>query len=165
MRELARTFFDVATVDEYFVCGPGSMVEDVSRALRELGASGKIHTELFSTADRAAAPAAPPTVSEREAAAAGRSTAVEIVMDGRRRRFDMLRDGSRSVLDAAARAGIELPYSCRAGVCSTCRTKVVRGEVRMERNLALEDWEIEAGYVLCCQAHPLSEQLELTYDE
>ena len=73
-------------------------------------------------------------------------------MDGRRRSFTMKLE-DETVLDGAARAGIELPFSCRAGVCSTCRTKVVRGEVAMAQNYALEDWELEQGYVLACQSH------------
>jgi ring-1,2-phenylacetyl-CoA epoxidase subunit PaaE len=89
---------------------------------------------------------------------------VSVLMDGRRRTFSMKRD-DETVLDAAARAGLELPFSCRAGVCSTCRTKVVTGEVTMEQNYALEDWEIEQGYVLACQSRPKSPVLELDYDE
>jgi len=69
------------------------------------------------------------------------------------------------VLEAAERAGFELPYSCRAGVCSTCRAKVTRGSVEMEIHYALEPWEVDAGFVLCCQARPTSGELELTYDE
>jgi ring-1,2-phenylacetyl-CoA epoxidase subunit PaaE len=76
----------------------------------------------------------------------------------------MKRD-EETVLDAAARAGIELPFSCRAGVCSTCRTKVVSGEVQMAQNYALEDWELEQGYVLACQSRCKSATLELDYDE
>ena len=85
-------------------------------------------------------------------------------MDGRRRSFAMKRD-DETVLDAAARAGIDLPFSCRAGVCSTCRTKVVRGEVEMAQNYALEDWELEQGYVLACQSRVKTPVLELDYDE
>jgi ring-1,2-phenylacetyl-CoA epoxidase subunit PaaE len=70
-----------------------------------------------------------------------------------------------TVLDAAARVGVELPFSCRAGVCSTCRTKVLRGEVAMAQNYALEDWELEQGYVLACQSRVKSPLLELDYDE
>jgi ring-1,2-phenylacetyl-CoA epoxidase subunit PaaE len=70
-----------------------------------------------------------------------------------------------TVLEGAARAGIELPFSCRAGVCSTCRTKVVKGEVTLDQNYALEDWELEQGYVLACQSHVKRWPLELDYDE
>jgi ring-1,2-phenylacetyl-CoA epoxidase subunit PaaE len=85
-------------------------------------------------------------------------------MDGRRRSFTM-RMNDEVVLDAAARAGLELPFSCRAGVCSTCRTKVVKGEVEMTQNYALEEWEVEQGYVLACQSHAKTPVLELDYDE
>ena len=85
-------------------------------------------------------------------------------MDGRRRSFTMRMNGD-SVLDGAARAGLELPFSCRAGVCSTCRTKVVRGKVVMQQNYALEDWELEQGYVLACQSQVKTPVLELDYDE
>jgi ring-1,2-phenylacetyl-CoA epoxidase subunit PaaE len=89
---------------------------------------------------------------------------VIVLMDGRRRTFNM-RMNDELVLDAAIRAGLELPFSCRAGVCSTCRTKLVRGEVEMEQNYALEDWEVEQGYVLACQARVKTPVLELNYDE
>jgi ring-1,2-phenylacetyl-CoA epoxidase subunit PaaE len=162
IREFEGAFFDADAVDEYFICGPGAMVEDVSQVLRQLGATGKIHSELFTTAER---PAPLPHTPADASAALHDATQVAVVMDGRRRSFSMPREGADSVLDAAARAGIDLPYSCRAGVCSTCRARVTRGEVRMEENLALEDWELDAGYVLCCQARPLTAELELTYDE
>jgi ring-1,2-phenylacetyl-CoA epoxidase subunit PaaE len=85
-------------------------------------------------------------------------------MDGRRRAFSM-HTGTESILDAAARAGIDLPFSCRAGVCSTCRTKLVRGDVDLAQNYALEDWELEQGFILACQAHAKTPEIELTYDE
>jgi ring-1,2-phenylacetyl-CoA epoxidase subunit PaaE len=72
---------------------------------------------------------------------------------------------TESVLEAAARAGLDLPFSCKAGVCSTCRTKLVRGQVDLAQNYALEDWELEQGYILACQAHAKTPELELNYDE
>jgi ring-1,2-phenylacetyl-CoA epoxidase subunit PaaE len=99
------------------------------------------------------------------AGAADTGTAeVTVLVDGRRRSFTM-KMHEETVLDAAARAGVELPFSCRAGVCSTCRTKVIRGEVVMAQNYALEEWELEQGYVLACQSHVRSPTLELDYDE
>jgi ring-1,2-phenylacetyl-CoA epoxidase subunit PaaE len=162
VRELAGSVFDPSAVDEFFLCGPGTMVENISQALRGLGVTAKIHTELFTTTG-AAAHAAPVRPVRREEAAAD-TAEVSVIMDGRRRVFSMPMAGE-SVLDAAAEAGIELPFSCRAGVCSTCRTKVVSGSVEMAQNYALEDWEVEAGYVLCCQSRPTSPKLEITYDE
>ncbi len=73
--------------------------------------------------------------------------------------------GADVILDAAERAGLDLPFSCRAGVCSTCRARLVSGSATMEHNVALEEWEVEAGYILCCQARPTSAALEISYDE
>ena len=237
VRQLAQALFKPADVTEYFVCGPGNMIDEVSATLRELGVAGdKIHGEHFTvatttgvggTAESVAASAsgaitvefadAPPgaisvefaerpadaiavefdaptdavasageTVWAPENASAapnkvgapdGGATAppskpalapdqseVTVLMDGRRRTFTM-RMNDEVVLDAATRAGLELPFSCRAGVCSTCRTKLVRGEVEMAQNYALEEWEVEQGYVLACQARAKTPVLELDYDE
>jgi len=158
MRELASTEFDPRAVDEFFICGPGTMVRELTATLRELGAAGKVHFERFAvegaakTAIASAAPSAKPTEAE-----------VTVTIDGRRRSFAM--QSGRTILESAEAAGLALPYSCRAGVCSTCRTKVVSGTVTMERNQALEDWEVQAGYVLCCQARPSGNRVELSYDE
>ena len=165
LRELARSEFEPSRIDEFFICGPGSMAKELSAALRELGADGKIHVERFaldggSAVTRRAAVAA--TEGEMPAAAAG-SAEVTVTMDGRRRSFRMARDGL--VLESAETAGLALPYSCRAGVCSTCRARLIQGSVSMDRNQALEDWEVQAGFVLCCQARPTSERVELSYDE
>jgi len=173
VREFAATLFRPGEIAEYFVCGPGDMIEQVGASLRALGVEGsRVHAEHFSAATapegagRTAAAAQAPTPAPAPAAAGpgGTQAEVTIVMDGRRRVFSMAVN-AETVLDAAARAGIELPFSCRAGVCSTCRTKVVRGEVEMAQNYALEDWELEQGYVLACQSRVKSETLELDYDE
>jgi ring-1,2-phenylacetyl-CoA epoxidase subunit PaaE len=174
VRQFAATLFQAQAVREYFVCGPGDMIEQVSATLRELGVEGaRVHAEHFTlattggegavaaTAGAAPAVAAAPTTPVAPAAG---TAEVTILMDGRRRSFSMKLD-DETVLDAAARAGIELPFSCRAGVCSTCRTKVIRGEVAMAQNYALEDWELEQGYVLACQSRVRSPALELDYDE
>jgi len=173
VRELAATLFRPGEIAEYFVCGPGDMIEQVGASLRALGVeNSRIHAEHFSAAmagevsgPAAVAPGSPAAAASAPAVAPDGSQAeVTIVMDGRRRVFAMQMN-AETVLDAAARAGIELPFSCRAGVCSTCRTKVVRGEVEMAQNYALEDWELEQGYVLACQSRVKSETLELDYDE
>jgi ring-1,2-phenylacetyl-CoA epoxidase subunit PaaE len=174
VRALAATFFRPLEVREYFVCGPGDMIEQLTATLRELGAdAARVHAEHFTVLTTAESGAGPADVPERlppaAAAAAERGAGagvaeVSILMDGRRRSFTMKMD-DETVLEAAARAGIELPFSCRAGVCSTCRTKVIRGEVQMAQNYALEDWELEQGYVLACQSRVRSAALELDYDE
>jgi ring-1,2-phenylacetyl-CoA epoxidase subunit PaaE len=89
---------------------------------------------------------------------------VSVTVDGRRRTFPMAPEDA-SVLDAAERAGLDLPFSCRSGICATCRVRVVEGKVAMAHNIALADWELAAGFVLCCQSRPTTTELELTYDE
>jgi ring-1,2-phenylacetyl-CoA epoxidase subunit PaaE len=168
VRQFAAALFEPTAVTEYFLCGPGDMMERVGATLRELGVdSARIHAEHFTiaTTGNAAqlAPAAPAQPAAPQAAAADMAE-VTILMDGRRRSFSM-KMHEETVLDAAARAGVELPFSCRAGVCSTCRTKVVRGEVAMAQNYALEDWELAQGYVLACQSSVKTPWLELDYDE
>ena len=175
VRELARGAFDPAAVDEYFLCGPGTMLEDIRGELGRLGVRGRIHVEHFTpvgdavSASASAAQAIPtpgpaPIAPSAPGAGTDRLATVTVVMDGRRRSFDVTA-ADEFVLDAAGRAGIDLPFSCRAGVCSTCRAKLVRGTVTLDNNVALEDWELEAGYILCCQARPTSPELEVTYDE
>ena len=185
VRQLASSFFAPAEVAEYFICGPGDMIETVSQTLRALGVSSdRIRAEHFSvattageggargdkpateTAEKRAAPAAAASPTPRTSPVAAESEVAEvtIIMDGRRRSFTM-RMNDESVLDGAARAGLDLPFSCRAGVCSTCRTKVVQGKVAMDQNYALEDWELEQGYVLACQSKVKTPVLELDYDE
>lgn len=174
VREVAQSLFRAREVSQYFVCGPGDMIETVSGALRALGAASEcIHGEHFTVlADEHAqgdtSPSALSTPSATPAPAAAvvdpQLAQVTVLMDGRRRSFSM-RMNEETILDAAGEAGLELPFSCRAGVCSTCRTKVVRGEVEMAQNYALEDWELEQGYVLACQSRVKSRDLELDYDE
>jgi ring-1,2-phenylacetyl-CoA epoxidase subunit PaaE len=181
VHELARTLFKPEQVAQYFVCGPGDMIEQVSGALRELNVSAeRIHGEHFTVvgvtgtddatavgtvvADLEGPGGAVASPFARSAARATDSAEVTVLMDGRRRTFTM-RMNDDTVLDAAMGAGLELPFSCRAGVCSTCRTKVVSGEVEMAQNYALEEWELEQGYVLACQSRVKTPTLELDYDE
>ena len=166
IREFARHDLAVPEIDEFFICGPGTMADDLQAALAGLGVKGRVHVEHFTpVAAGAAAPTRPATTAVAPAPAAGAGNAdITIVMDGRRRRFTMPLAGE-VILDAAGRAGLDLPFSCRAGVCSTCRAKLVSGSAEMEHNVALEDWEVEAGYILCCQARPTSAALEISYDE
>jgi ring-1,2-phenylacetyl-CoA epoxidase subunit PaaE len=159
VRELAGRVFDPKPVDEYLLCLPA--VDEVKEALIGLGVDGKrIHSEHFFAVHASAQPAPRPV---RPTAQAEMATII-IVMDGRRRQFSMAKDAD-TILDAANAAGFDLPFSCRAGVCSTCRTKVTRGEVRMSEQYALEDWELEAGYRLACSSKPVTNEVELDYDD
>jgi ring-1,2-phenylacetyl-CoA epoxidase subunit PaaE len=169
LRQFAATLFRAPEVREYFLCGPGDMIEQLGATLRELGVeASRIHAEHFTVATAtASAPrreASAPSAAAPAAVAAADQAEITILIDGRRRSFAMKMD-DETVLDAAGRAGIELPFSCRAGVCSTCRTKVVRGAVEMAQNYALEEWELEQGYVLACQSRVKTPTLELDYDE
>ena len=163
VRELARTLFKADQVAEFFVCGPGDMIDQVCGVLRDLNVpADRIHSEHFR--EEAATRESAAVTADAAPAVDGDMAQVTVLMDGRRRNFTMKMNDD-TVLDAAARAGLELPFSCRAGVCSTCRTKVISGEVEMEQNYALEDWELEQGYVLACQSRCKTPTLELDYDE
>ena len=157
VRALSSRLFDARAIDDYFVLGPDALATDVRAALTGLGVEGaRIHAEHSAVSD-ALRPASRTPSDQHE-------TQVSFVMDGRRRSFPMRTD-DESILEAAARAGIELPFSCKAGVCSTCRTKLVRGEVQMAENYALEDWELQQGFILACQSRAKTPEIELTYDE
>lgn len=165
VRELARQLDGIATADEYFVCGPGNMVEEVRAAIKDIDGNAPVRSERFAAAARPAANTArSPGTPAPGAAAPELLATVSVTMDGRRRTFPMAR-GDASVLDAAERAGLELPFSCRSGICATCRVRVLEGKVDMMHNIALAQWELDAGFILCCQARPTSATLELSYDE
>jgi ring-1,2-phenylacetyl-CoA epoxidase subunit PaaE len=151
---------DPADVDHAFVCGPHALNDEAEAALLEAGLPPeRIHVERFGVPD-AAAGAAPPPPDPRDAADA----TVTIVRDGTRR--DVAYHAHHgNVLDAAAAAGLDVPFSCKSGVCCTCRAKLLEGEVRMERNFALEKHEVAAGFVLTCQARPLTERVVLSFDD
>ena len=163
---LSKEVFDPLETDAFFLCGPGTMIESVRDTLTGLGVDPtRIHMERFASDMPASVQPTPAAVQAKPKRAAAEEIAqITITMDGRQRTFAML-DDDATVLDAAERVGMELPYSCRAGVCSTCRTKVTKGTAEMEVNYALEPWEVAAGFVLCCQTRPTSGELELTYDE
>jgi ring-1,2-phenylacetyl-CoA epoxidase subunit PaaE len=156
---LLTQWLRVRDVDYVFLCGPQAMVEDVVPTLERLGLPReRIKFELFG-APRAARGPRPRTAAPGQA-----QCRVTVIQDGHRRGFtiDKNRD---SVLDAALAQGIELPYSCKGGVCSTCRCKVVEGEVDMDANFALEDYEVARGFVLSCQSYPVSDTLVLDFDQ
>jgi ring-1,2-phenylacetyl-CoA epoxidase subunit PaaE len=161
LRACAAQLFDACAVQQYFMTGAASFVAELHDELHRLGVEpARIVAGNFAVTPGAARE---PRVAVAPPVAAG-VTQVDIVMDGRRKSFTM-QTGAESILDAAARAGIDLPFSCRAGVCSTCRTKLVRGEVELTQNYALEDWELAQGFILACQAHAKTAELEITYDE
>lgn len=156
---LFDTVIDVATLDEAFLCGPEQMIHDASAALEARGLDkAHIHFELFITDAAKKAGVAPPMPEET-----GPKRKVGIILHGRRSEVEVAEDGS-SILDTALKQGMDLPYACKGGVCSTCRAKVVSGEVRMDLNYALEETEVAEGFVLTCQSHPLSDDVVVDYD-
>jgi len=147
-------------VDEAFVCGPHAMNDEVEAALRAAGlAPEHIHVERFGV---------PPSAADAtlHAPKAGDATTahITIVRDGLTREV-AFEPRDESILAAATRAGLDVPYSCRSGVCATCRAKLLQGQVRMDRTFALEPADIAAGFVLTCQAHPLTERVVVSFDE
>ncbi|MGH8222371.1 MAG: 2Fe-2S iron-sulfur cluster-binding protein [Woeseiaceae bacterium] len=156
-RELYRTFCVGLSPDDVFVCGPDTMIDSVRNALLSLGVTADtVHVERFG-APRRQATTAP---DARRAADAE----ITVVMDGHRKSFGMSAEDD-NIVDAAAAQGIELPYSCKGGVCATCRTWVAEGEVRMASNYGLEPWEVEQGFALACQSRPVSRTVVLDYDK
>jgi ring-1,2-phenylacetyl-CoA epoxidase subunit PaaE len=162
--ELARHMAEVRSADEYLICGPGDMVDEVRAALKALNGSAPIRFERFA-ANTPRPVDAVTAISEPKSAPAPQEVlaTISVVMDGRRRSFAMA-PSDASVLDAAERAGLDLPFSCRSGICATCRTRITEGAAVMTHNIALEPWETDAGFVLCCQARPTTATLELSYD-
>ena len=158
--ELFNTLIDVRSVDMSFICGPEPMMLTISEALQKHGLDDdQIKFELFAAAQpgRLARPAA-----RMSAGAAGGSDATAII-DGERLTFRV--ESGTTVLQAALASAIDVPYACTAGVCSTCRCKLLEGEVQMVSNHALEDYEVERGYILSCQSLPLTERLVVDYDQ
>ena len=160
MRRLLETLLPAPSVDQWFVCGPLGMVEDVRATLQDAGVDKSvIHRELFYVED-APRVAAPPSPAGGPPSADG---TVAVVLDGRRTEVSVAQDGP-AILDVVLALRPDAPYACKGGVCGTCRCRVVEGEVRMDHTYALEDDEIAAGVVLACQAHPVTDTVVLDFD-
>ena len=146
-----------ATVDEAFVCGPAGMIDDAVAALSAAGVTPEhVHVERFGDVNAA-------TAHHVEARDTDHAR-VTLVIDGLGRDVEF-RLSDPSILDAARRTGLDVPYACKAGVCSTCKGKLLEGEVRMDRNFALTPAEVAQGFVLCCQSHPLTSKVVITLDQ
>jgi ring-1,2-phenylacetyl-CoA epoxidase subunit PaaE len=156
---LLRAMVPAKAIDHVFICGPVAMSEDIAATCTELGvATEHIHVERF-VSGLGGKPRPKPVVAPE----APPKAVAALIVDGKRKDVPMV-DGE-SILDAALRAGMDLPYACRGGMCSTCRAKVVEGDTQMDVNYSLEPWELEAGFVLTCQAHPVSERITVDYDQ
>ena len=157
LEELLDRVVDPAQPEEWFLCGPFDMVMGARQLLEDRGiAADLVHDELFFAGplDLNTLPAEPETEHG--------NVALEFTLNGRRSSTRMRPE--TSILDAALRVRSELPFSCKGGMCASCKARVIAGEVKMERNWALVDSEVEAGYVLTCQSHPLTDVVSVDYD-
>ena len=165
VRELLATLVPVASIDEAFVCGPEGMINDTEKALLVAGlAPERLHIERFaSPGSPPASRPAPGTAAARAPVQHGHTHRLDIVLDGKTHHLSMGADDR--VLDVALDAGLDLPYSCKGGVCCTCRARVLEGRVEMEKNYTLEAAEMDRGFVLTCQSRPLTPHLVVSYDD
>jgi ring-1,2-phenylacetyl-CoA epoxidase subunit PaaE len=165
VHDLVQALLPAASMDEVFVCGPEAMIEATEKGLRAAGVpANRIHSERFTSPTLEALP-----VGDRRKAVLGTSgetqgqIALTVVLDGKSHELKM--NAHEHVLDVALASGLDLPYSCKGGVCCTCRAKVMQGTVVMDKNFTLEPWESDQGFVLSCQARPTSNAVVISYDE
>ncbi|MEO7028507.1 MAG: 1,2-phenylacetyl-CoA epoxidase subunit PaaE [Acidobacteriaceae bacterium] len=157
--QLLSQWIDPADIDAAYICGPRSMMHDVSESLQAHGiAKDSIKMELFGTATQV--PRKPRVLTH----AGEQECNVTVIRDGLRRSF-AIEKNKQTLLEGALEQGVELPYSCKGGVCSTCRCKMVKGEVDMDVNFALEDYEVARGFILTCQSYPLTNEIVLDFDQ
>ena len=157
---LFRNWIDIPSVDEAYICGPEPMMLAISEALKAHGLKKEqIRFELFASGQ--------PGRARSKAAVAGLDAIAEIegrvTIDGETRNVKLSRD--QSLLQAARANNIDAPFACTAGVCSTCKAKLIEGEVEMVANHSLEDYEVEQGYILTCQSHAITEKVAWDYDQ
>lgn len=162
VKNLNKAFLAGQDIDEVFVCGPEPMIHAVSEAFQEEGVNkDKINFELFTSPgdSKKAETIKKPTEKSEQL-----NANVTIILDGEETLLALDSDGE-NILDAGQKAGADLPFACKGGVCCTCKAKVIEGEAKMDVNYALENDEVEAGYILTCQSHPVSEKLVVSFDD
>jgi ring-1,2-phenylacetyl-CoA epoxidase subunit PaaE len=165
-KEKCHSFFKhlipVEIINDFFLCGPGPMIEEVRNCLDELGVTkSNIHFEYFTPpGDKSDSHI---QKSEIKGRLSGNIHSITIELDGNTFPISM-DDSHHSVLEAALDAGGDLPYACKGGVCATCKARVLKGQLEMVKNYALEPDEISSGYILSCQAYPISEKSKITFD-
>lgn len=160
MRRLLPALVPVARVDRAFLCGPEAMMDATGATLADMGVpADRVLREYFLAGE--GGHAAPP-VEIAPGAEPRPATIAAIIIDGRRHEIPV--PENTPIIDAAIAAGLDLPYSCRGGMCCTCRARLVDGKAEMAVNYSLQQWEIDAGFILTCQARPLSDRITLDYD-
>ncbi len=164
VKAIIKALLPAASMDEVFICGPEAMIEATEKALIEAGVpEHRVYTERFTSGPAQAAKIQADTDAAPLKQAVAKDIALTIVLDGKQHELHIGAD--EHVLDAALDAGLDLPFSCKAGVCCTCRAKVLSGEVVMDKNFTLEADEMAQGYVLSCQARATTRQLTVSFDE
>lgn len=157
VKELVNKKLERNPVIEYFICGPGPMMDNVKQVLEDNNVNRHfIHIEYFTTIDEPG--------KETLSIVENVTSDVTVIMDGRETSFILSSRGA-AILDAAIEAGVDAPFSCKGAVCATCRAKLLEGKVKMEMNYALTDGEIEEGYILTCQSHPITPNVTVDYDQ
>jgi ring-1,2-phenylacetyl-CoA epoxidase subunit PaaE len=158
VRVLLRSLVPAESVDHVFICGPTAMSYEIEATCRAIGvAEDRIHVERFVSEfggkprPKAVVPASAPP-----------KAFASLIIDGKRREVPVAE--GEAILDAALRGGVDLPFACKGGMCSTCRAKLVEGKAEMDVNYSLEPWELNAGFILTCQAKPVSEKVVVDYD-
>ncbi len=165
VKSIIDTLLPVGSMDEVFICGPEAMIEVTEKALLDAGVPAKqVHTERFTSPTlETLTPEARKAVVANLKLPAGGQVALTVVLDGKAHALRV--NPGELVLDAALAAGLDLPFSCKGGVCATCRCKVITGSVAMDKNFGLEAWETDKGFVLSCQSRPTSESVTVSFDE
>ena len=149
---------------EFYLCGPTGMIDAVRECLQDQGVpAANIHVEYFAAPDENRAPKTVQAATRIDASANG-SAEVTVVLDDEEIVLNLDPEGD-VILDAALDAGMDAPFSCKGGVCTTCRAKVLEGQIRMDNNYALTDGEVAEGYILTCQAHPTTNTVKVSWDE
>jgi len=157
---LFKNWINIASVDTAFICGPEPMMLTIADSLRAHGLTdAQIRFELFASGQPGRAKR---KANSAQAAQAAHATELSVTLDGATRSLTMDKDST--VLEAALENSLDAPFACKAGVCSTCRAKVLEGEVEMAANHALEDYEVARGYVLTCQSFPVTDRVVVDYD-
>lgn len=160
-----KKLIDLFTVDDAFICGPESMISEVSHGFRIEGlAAEQIHYELFANSSADSEIMLKKAKQRVETYGESKNSKVTVIADGRSIDFDLATVGE-NILDAGMENGMELPYSCKAGVCSTCKARLIKGEVDMDVSHGLEDSEVAEGFILTCQAHPISDEVIVSFDD
>ena len=163
VKAIVDALLPAKSMDEVFICGPEAMIEATEKALIDCGVpANRVHSERFTTSASQANKVQADTDASKVKSASSKSVHMTVVLDGKEHEVALSPD--EFVLDAALNAGLDLPFSCKAGVCSTCRCKVTEGDVSMDKNFTLEADEVSQGFALSCQARAATQKLVISFD-